>query len=121
MLVVFHVARTIFGSHHHVTSAYKAGLVWTFACLGTSPVGLISGSSVKDESDERPFRLGARCGRFGSEYVVVEYHDEVQEDHRWFDRAHAKLLLDVCDQLYLVHVRKHKMDASMEGPLGSSG
>ncbi|KAG0150311.1 hypothetical protein CROQUDRAFT_73125 [Cronartium quercuum f. sp. fusiforme G11] len=110
MLIVFYFTRTILGSPHHVASPYKAGLVWTFASLGASPTDLLHGPSVQADVNQRPFRLGARCDRLGSEYVALEYSDEGQVDQRWFDQAHAEHLLDRCDQLYTVHARKHRID-----------
>lgn len=110
MLMTFYLVRTIFGSSHHVISAYKAGLVWTFASLGppASELGNLSGG------EDHPFRMGARCDRMGVEYVALESNHEAQGYQQWFDEEHANLILDKCDQLYSIHSRKQKIDANSE-------
>ncbi|EGG05263.1 uncharacterized protein MELLADRAFT_64276 [Melampsora larici-populina 98AG31] len=110
MLMTFYLVRTFFGSSHHVISAYKAGLVWTFASLGPSTIEL--GNLIGGE--DYPFRMGARCDRIGGEYVVLESNHQTEGYQRWFDDEHANLILDKCDQLYLIHSRKQKIDIDTE-------
>ncbi|KAH9816272.1 hypothetical protein DFH28DRAFT_220841 [Melampsora americana] len=109
MLMTFYLVRILFGSSHHVISAYKAGLVWTFASLGPSASEL--GNLI---GDDHPFRMGARCDRSGVEYVALESNHEAEGYQRWFDEEHANLLLDKCDQLYSVYLRKQKLDITSD-------